>query len=140
MATSLLNGSYMNGVQIPVIGDPVSIITSDFGDVVVAVNGTVLESKIFSLDQNLQIISEHSFNSLILDMEVIHWCDGVQYLVLAMRDGIARIYRLPFLDDTEMSIRASNYDPTTVSYNQHSKTLLIGDSEGKIHSYKFSGM
>ena len=137
MSTSLITGTFINGTHVQVIGDPISISTSDMGDVAVSMNGSIMESKISTFDQNLKPISEKALNSLIYSTTVIPWTDGINYLVVSMRDHITKILKLPFLEDTELSIQEINHDTTVVDFDRMGNALLIGDADGMIHSYKF---
>ncbi|KAK8887896.1 hypothetical protein M9Y10_038955 [Tritrichomonas musculus] len=137
MSTSLITGTFINGTHVQVIGDPISISTSDMGDVAVSMNGSIMESKIATFDQNLKPISEKALNSLIYSTTVIPWTDGINYLVVSMRDHITKILKLPFLEDTELSIQEINHDTTVVDFDRMGNALLIGDADGMIHSYKF---
>ncbi|OHT00229.1 hypothetical protein TRFO_33100 [Tritrichomonas foetus] len=137
MVTSLVNGDYINGIKLTFSGEPKSISISDFGEIIVGMNGTLNESKLIVLDQNLRQVCEKSFETAIIKTDAIEWVDGMNYVAAAMRDSEIHILKLPFLEEVNKNI-AVNYEVVTLEYMKEYKSLVVGDDEGKIRSYRIN--
>jgi hypothetical protein len=95
LAVSSVSGRFINGVDLRE-NEPSHLAVSDFGFIAVAFNQSD-GCLIHVLDQNLRAICEKKIAQTILCWKYVHWRDGGEYLLSALRTNLV-LLKLPFVE------------------------------------------
>jgi hypothetical protein len=133
ISVALGSGTFLRKIE-KAVGEPSDVVIWDDGTVAIAFTSSN-RSVVVVLDQNLNQVSETIFPSVVWTWTAVGWPNGMNYVIVGMRNKKLAIYQLPGME--EVWGEQLDYEISKVVLATLPLAMIVGTMCGRVLRFPF---